>query len=80
MISIFNTLLPIVTLIVGFYFGFRIGKDKEIPEVEVNPVKIVKEEIEQAKEEKKAKQEKEVLEQYIENIDNYPHNQVKIKE
>lgn len=80
MISIFNTLMPIVTLIVGFYFGFRIGKDKDIPKVEVNPVKIVKENIEQAKEEKETKKEREILEQYMENIDNYPRNQIRIKE
>ena len=78
MISIFNTLLPIISLIVGFYFGFRIGKEKEIPTI--NPVKIVKQEVKQAKEEKKATKEKETLNQYIENIDNYPNNQKEIKE
>lgn len=73
-----NSIIPIICLILGFYFGFRIGKEKEIPTV--NPVKIVKEEVEQAKEEKKSKKEKEILEQYIENLDNYPNNQKKIKE
>ena len=73
-----NSIIPIICLILGFYFGFRIGKEKEIPTV--NPVKIVKEEVEQAKKEKKSKKEKEILEQYIENLDNYPNNQKKIKE
>lgn len=73
-----NTIIPIICLILGFYFGFKIGKEKEIPTI--NPVKIVKEEVEQAKEEKKSKKEKEILEQYIENLDNYPNNQKKIKE
>lgn len=73
-----NSIIPIICLILGFYFGFRIGKEKEIPTI--NPVKIVKEEVEQAKEEKKSKKEKEILEQYIENLDNYPNNQKKIKE
>jgi uncharacterized protein YacL len=73
-----NSIIPIICLILGFYFGFRIGKEKEIPTI--NPVKIVKEEVEQAKEEKRSKKEKEILEQYIENLDNYPNNQKKIKE
>ena len=80
MINVILYITPIITLIVGFYFGFRIGKDKDIPKVEVNPLKIVKEEIEQAKEEKETKKEREILEQYMENIDNYPKNQIRIKE
>lgn len=78
MINVILYITPIITLLVGFYFGFRIGKDKEIPEI--NPVKVVKENIEQAKEEKETKKEREILEQYMENIDNYPRNQIRIKE
>lgn len=78
MINVILYITPIITLIVGFYFGFKIGKEKEIPEI--NPVKIVKENIEQAKEEKETKKEREILEQYMENIDNYPRNQIRIKE
>lgn len=78
MINVILYITPIITLIVGFYFGFRIGKEKEIPEI--NPVKVVKENIEQAKEEKETKKEREILEQYMENIDNYPRNQIRIKE
>jgi len=73
-----NTILPVICLIIGFYFGFKIGKEKEIPTI--NPVKIVKEEVKQAKEEKKHEREKEVFEQYLENLDSYPNNQKKIKE
>lgn len=78
MINVILYITPIITLIVGFYFGFKIGKEKEIPEI--NPVKVVKENIEQAKEEKETKKEREILEQYMENIDNYPRNQIRIKE
>ena len=39
---VFNTVLPVITMITGFYFGFRIGKDKEIPEVKT-PKKIIEE-------------------------------------
>lgn len=71
---VFNTVLPVITMITGFYFGFRIGKDKEIPEVKT-PKKI----IEEYKEEKKEKETKKQLETYIANIDNYPNNQKEIR-
>lgn len=71
---VFNTVLPVITMIAGFYFGFRIGKDKEIPEVKT-PKKI----IEEYKEEKKEKETKKQLETYIENIDNYPNNQQEVR-
>lgn len=80
MINIVYTILPIITLIVGFYFGFRIGKDKEIPEIKT-PVQIV-EEHKEKKEEKKKRKQQEVqnaeMEEYLANIDRYPNNQVKI--
>ena len=31
MINLIYTILPIVCLITGFYFGFKIGKTEEIP-------------------------------------------------
>lgn len=74
----FYSILPVITLIIGFYFGFRIGKEKEIPKV--NPIETIKENVEIAKEEKKAKKDKKILDQYIENLDNYPNNQKPIKE
>ncbi len=71
---IVNTILPVITMIIGFYFGFRIGKDKEIPEV-----KTPKQIIEDHKEEKKEKKTKEQLDKYIANIYNYPHNQQEVE-
>ena len=70
MISIFYTILPIVTMIIGFYFGFNLKKDK-LPEVKT-PSKIIKEH----KEQKQMEEEQSELQQYLANIDNYPYDQV----
>ena len=82
MINLIYTVLPIITLIVGFYFGFHIGKDKEIPKVEIKtPVEIVEEHKEKKKErarKTKQKQDEEELEAYLGNLDRYPYDQVKI--
>lgn len=77
MINLIYTLLPIVALMIGFYFGYRIGKDKELPRVEIKtPVQI----IEERKEKKQGKMENEEIDQYLSNIDNYPNNQRRFKE
>lgn len=67
-------ILPCLCLCIGFYFGYKIGKEQDIKIS--TPVQI----IQKKKEEKNAKHEKDVLNQYIANIDNYPNNQVSIKE
>ena len=80
MINIVYTILPIITLIVGFYFGFRIGKDKEIPKVKTR-VQIVeehKEKKEARKRREKQKEDEQELEAYLGNLDRYPYNQEKI--
>ncbi len=71
---IFNTILPIITMIIGFYFGFRIGKDKEIPEIKT-PVQVINE----YKEEKREKDIQNQYNTYLSNIDNYPYNQQEVK-
>lgn len=77
MINLIYTLLPIIALMIGFYFGYRIGKDKEIPRVEIKtPVQI----IEEHKEKKQEKIENEEIDQYLSNIDNFPNNQRRFKE
>ena len=53
MINLIYTILPIVCLITGFYFGFKIGKTEEIPSVPEkikHSIKTVKEENEKKKE------------------------------
>ena len=77
MINLIYTLLPIIALMIGFYFGYRIGKDKEIPRVKIKtPVQI----IEEHKEKKQEKIENEEIDQYLSNIDNFPNNQRRFKE
>ena len=71
--NILVMILPTITFLVGFYFGFNVKGDK-LPEV--NPVKIV----EKKKEEKIQEKKKAAIDQYLENIDNYPNNQKEIKE
>lgn len=71
--NILIMVLPTITFIVGFYFGFNCKADK-VPEI--NPVKIV----EKKKEEKQQEIKKAALDQYLENIDNYPNYQKEIKE
>ena len=74
-----NSIIPVISMMIGFYFGFKIGNVSDKPKFE-SPVKKIKENIENNKTEKKTKKDKKVLEQYIENIDNYPNNQQRIKE
>ena len=77
MINVIYMIMPIITMIMGFYFGYRIGKDKELPKVEIKtPVQI----IEEHKEKKQEKIENEEIDQYLSNIDNFPNNQRRFKE
>ena len=80
MINLIYTILPIITLIVGFYFGYRIGKDKEIPKVELNPVKAIVKNVEDKREREQAKKDEQEINDYLSNLDNFPHNQIKFKE
>ena len=74
MTNLIIEILPIIAFIIGFSFGFSVKRNDKLPEI--NPVKIVKEKKEEIIQEKKKSQ----MEQYLENIDNYPYNQKDIKE
>lgn len=74
-INLIYTILPIITMIIGFCFGFSIKKTDELPKVKT-PVEIIEEHREKAKLKKEATN----LDIYMENIDNYPYNQKTIKE
>lgn len=76
MINVIYTILPVISMIIGFYFGYRLGKDKEIPQIEIkNPVEIV----EDIMEKHESKEFNNDLEDFMTNLDNYPNNQKKIK-
>ncbi len=67
MTNLINTILPIVCLSAGFYFGFKIGKTSEIPKV---PEEL-KHPIKTAKETKREKETEEELSKALRNLDNY---------
>lgn len=75
MINLISQIIPVLSFAIGFCFGFYIKTEKKLPEVK-SPGKIIKEH----KEEKETEHKRDVLEQYLENIDNYPNNQKDIKE
>lgn len=76
MINVISTILPIIAMMIGFYFGYRIGKDKEIPEVTIKtPTEIV----EEMKESREVREFDKDLQDFMTNIDNYPYNQKEIK-
>ncbi len=67
--EIIRELIPITIFVIGFFMGFKIGKDKELPEI--NPVKVIENKVNELE----AKKEISELEEYLENIENYPNNQ-----
>ena len=75
MLNLIYSMIPTIVFIVGFYIGFKVKKEDKLPEIK-GPIKIIKEK----KEEIKQEEEKRILNEYIENIENYPHNQKDIKE
>ena len=76
MINLVYVIMPIIAMMIGFYFGYRIGKDKEIPEVTIKtPTEIV----EEMKENKEVRDFDRDLQDFMTNIDNYPYNQKEIK-
>lgn len=74
-VNLIYSIIPGLCICIGFYFGFRIGKEKEIPKI-----KTISEVIEEKKEIAEEKKEKNIMTDYLSNIDNYPNNQKEIKE
>ena len=72
-------ILPTITLIVGFYIGFTVKKEDKLPEIK-NPVEVIREDIKVKKQQKQEEKESKILDDYMDNIDNYPDNQKDIKE
>lgn len=69
-LDFFAIIFPVATLIAGFYAGYKIGSDKELPDIKTPT---------QVKEEKQAKaeaiKEQNEIDAYLDNIENYPYNQ-----
>lgn len=75
MLSLISQIIPIIAFVVGFSFGFSIKKDDKLPDIKTPGQKF-----EELKAQKKEKKNKEILDQYMDNLDNYPYNQKQIKE
>ena len=73
MINLVYSIVPVICFIAGLYFGFKIKKTDELPEIKT-PAEV----IEKKNEEKKAKVIRNETEKYLENIENYPYNQKEI--
>ena len=75
MINLVYSILPVISMIIGFYFGFKIGKGKELPKLEIkSPVEIVEEHKEKREERKRKEQDKkdqQELQDYLKRIDEY---------
>lgn len=69
--NLIYTILSISCLIFGFYFGFRIGKDKEIPKEIVHPVETIKKHQKEKMDEKEQDGKLKELQQDLEILDNY---------
>ncbi|MCI8760510.1 MAG: hypothetical protein HFJ34_05260 [Clostridia bacterium] len=65
------TVFSISCLIFGFYFGFRIGKDKEIPKEITHPIETFKINKKEKMEEKEQDEKLKELQQDLEELDNY---------
>lgn len=74
MINLIYSVLPIITMIIGFYFGFYLKGKDELPKI-----KTPKELIEDKKKQVELKEQESKLKQYLENIENYPNFQKDFK-
>ena len=68
--EIFNIILPIITLIFGFYAGFKLAKEKELPKVP-EKIKHPIEEIKKNKDEKEIIEEIKEIQTDLETLDNF---------
>lgn len=72
--NLIYTILSISCLIFGFYIGFRIGRDREIPEMPkeiTHPIETFKTNKKEKKEEKEQDEKLKELQQDLEELDNY---------
>lgn len=68
MINLIQTIISILCLIVGFYFGFRVGKTKELPEI--NPIEVADKVDTQVTAIKKKKEQKKDLDKFNQAMKN----------
>lgn len=64
--EVFNIILPIICLCFGFYAGFKVGHEKELPKIPkeiAHPIQTIKENKEQHEEDEKMKEIQNALEE-----------------
>lgn len=72
--ELMHTILSIICLMFGFYYGYRLGKDKEIPEIPKgvkHPIKARKEHFKERKEEERQNEILQELQQDLAILDQY---------
>lgn len=74
MINLIYSVLPIITMIIGFYFGFHLKDKDELPKI-----KTPKEIVQEKKKQVEVKEQESELKQYLENLENYPNFQKDFK-
>lgn len=79
--EIIREILSVVIFLIGFLIGFSIKRKGEEGNKEYtigikNPI----EKIQEIKEEKKSKKNRTEIETYLQNIENYPNEQINFKE
>lgn len=68
------TIISILCLCLGFYVGYRLGKDKEIPKVSkavVHPIKTIKENVENNRAEREQDERLQELQDDLAELDAY---------
>ena len=70
-ISALSIMLIFFAFIIGLYYGSKIKNNEPINKPKINPIKIVKEHVEEIKENEKTKLEQQIEETNLYNIDNY---------
>lgn len=73
MLSLVNSVLPVLCLCIGFFVGYNIKKDKrfEMPEQIKHPHKYIKAKIRDKRVEKQVQEEIDYLNDVLYNIENY---------
>lgn len=71
MINLIYSIIPVVCIASGFYFGFKVGRTSEIPKVSKETIDKIKHPIKTIKEEKEEEEQENELVQALRNLDNY---------
>ena len=77
LIGVFFIVSIILGLVLGLHYGQKLSRGETIEKPKLNPVKVIKENIKEGKEEKKNKEEQDKLNEWVDAMENYDGNLVK---